>query len=63
RSGAVGMRVMIGIGLGLSFYLVSRFFSYMGQLNDWNPALSTLAPSVLFLGVAGLLGWWTERNA
>ncbi|MDE1990504.1 MAG: LPS export ABC transporter permease LptG [Betaproteobacteria bacterium] len=63
RSGAVGMRVMIGIGLGLSFYLVSRFFSYMGQLNDWNPALSTLAPSVLFLGVAGLLGWWTERHA
>ncbi|MDE1942318.1 MAG: LPS export ABC transporter permease LptG [Betaproteobacteria bacterium] len=63
RSGAVGMRVMIGIGLGLSFYLVSRFFSYMGQLNDWSPAMSTLAPSVLFLGIAALLGWWTERNA
>ena len=63
RSGAVGMRVMIGIGLGLGFYLSSRFFSYMGQINDWSPAVSTLAPSLIFLGVAGLLGWWMERSA
>ncbi len=63
RSGAVGMRVMVGIGLGLGFYLSSRFFSYMGQINDWSPAVSTLAPSLIFLGVAGLLGWWMERSA
>lgn len=63
RSGAVGMRVMIGIGLGLGFYLASRFFAYMGQLNNWSPAVSTLAPSLMFLGLAGFLGWWMERRA
>lgn len=63
RAGAVGMRIMIGIGLGLGFYLFSRFFSYLGQLNSWNPALSGLAPSLVFLALAFFLGWWTERNA
>lgn len=63
RAGAVGMRIMIGIGLGLGFYLFGRFFSYLGQLNNWNPALSGLAPSLIFLALAYFLGWWTERNA
>ncbi len=63
RSGVVGVRIMIGIGLGLGFYLTSRFFSYLGQLNDWSPIISTLAPSLTFLLVAFLLGWWTERHA
>ncbi|NDU92464.1 MAG: LPS export ABC transporter permease LptG [Ferrovum sp.] len=63
RSGVVGIRIMIGIGLGLGFYLTSRFFSYLGQLNNWSPIVSTLAPSLTFLLVAFLLGWWMERNA
>ena len=61
RSGVVGMRIMIGIGLGLGFYLTSRFFSYLGQLNDWRPVVSTTAPSLLFLLIALLLGRWAER--
>jgi lipopolysaccharide export system permease protein len=63
RSGVVGVRIMIGIGLGLGFYLTSRFFSYLGQLNNWSPIISTLAPSLSFLLVAFLLGWWMERHA
>jgi len=63
RSGVVGIRIMIGIGLGLGFYLTSRFFSYLGQLNNWSPIVSTLAPSLTFLLVAFLLGWWMERHA
>ena len=63
RSGVVGVRIMIGIGLGLGFYLTSRFFAYLGQLNDWSPIISTLAPSLSFLLVAFLLGWWMERHA
>jgi len=63
RAGGVGARIMIGIGMGLSFYLSSRFFSYLGQLNDWSPVLSTLAPNLTFLALAFALGWWTERHA
>ncbi|MDE2259211.1 MAG: LPS export ABC transporter permease LptG, partial [Betaproteobacteria bacterium] len=63
RSGVVGIRIMIGIGLGLGFYLTSRFFSYLGQLNNWSPIISTMAPSLTFLLIAFLLGWWTERHA
>jgi lipopolysaccharide export system permease protein len=63
RAGAVGLRIMIGIGLGLGFYLTSRLFSYLGQLNEWSPIISTTAPSLTFLLIAMVLGWWTERYA
>jgi lipopolysaccharide export system permease protein len=62
RSGAVGTRMLIGIGLGLTFYLLSRFFAYLGQLNNWWPLFSTLTPSVLFLALAYGLNRWQERR-
>lgn len=61
RAGGVGMRVMAGIGLGLTFYLVNRLFAYLGQLNDWNPIVSTLFPALLFLGISWGLIRWQER--
>ncbi len=63
RAGAVGVRIMLGIGLGLAFYLSNRLFSYMGQLNGWSPISSTAAPSLSFLVLALLLGWWSEKRA
>ncbi|NDU86221.1 MAG: LPS export ABC transporter permease LptG [Ferrovum sp.] len=63
RAGAVGFRIMVGIGLGLGFYLSNRFFSYLGQLEGWSPVFSTLAPSLSFLGLALSMGFWMERRA
>jgi lipopolysaccharide export system permease protein len=61
RAGGVGMRVMAGIGLGLTFYLVNRLFAYLGQLNDWNPIVSTLFPALLFLTISWGMIRWQER--
>lgn len=63
RSGAVGVRILMGIGLGLAFYLCNRLFSYLGQLNGWSPVTSTVAPSISFLLLALVLGWWSEKYA
>ncbi len=63
RAGAVGVRIMLGIGLGLGFYLSNRLFSYLGQLNGWSPITSTISPSLSFLALALILGWWGEKRA
>jgi lipopolysaccharide export system permease protein len=62
RSGGFGRQIMLGIGLGLSFYLTIRLFSFLGELNNWSPWVSTLAPNIAFLMMAflivGLWGAW-----
>lgn len=61
RSGSAGIKVMGGIGLGLAFYLVNRLFAYLGQLNDWNPVVSTMLPALVFLGISWGMIRWQER--
>jgi len=63
RSGGFGRQIMLGIGLGLSFYLTIRLFSFVGELNDWSPFMSTLAPNLAFLLMTFGLGQWMERRA
>lgn len=62
RSGGLGRQIMLGIGLGLTFYLTTRLFSYVGQLYDWSPLISTLAPNVVFLMLSLALGRWLESR-
>jgi lipopolysaccharide export system permease protein len=61
RAGGVGMKAMAGIGLGLAFYLLNRLSAYMGQLNDWNPVVSTLLPALIFLAISWGMVRWQER--
>ncbi len=63
RSGGFGRQIMLGIGLGLSFYLTIRLFSFLGELNNWSPWVSTLAPNIAFLMMTFVLGRWMERRA
>jgi lipopolysaccharide export system permease protein len=62
RQGGMGRQIMLGIGLGLTFYLTTRLFSYVGQLSDWSPLVSTLAPNLVFLAVSLGLGRWLEAR-
>ncbi len=62
RSGGLGRQIMLGIALGLTFYLTTRLFSYVGQLYDWNALVSTLAPNLVFLVVSLGLGRWLESR-
>ena len=63
RSGGYGRQIMMGIGLGLSFYLTVRLCSFLGELNNWSPWVSTLAPNLAFLMMTFVLGLWMERRA
>lgn len=56
RSTGTGIKLFIGVVIGILFYLVSRTFTYMALLFQLSPALAALAPLVLFtLGALLLL--------
>jgi lipopolysaccharide export system permease protein len=52
RAGGFGVRIVMGILLGLGFHFSSRLFSHVGLLNEWPAAVSAGLPTLLFLGVA-----------
>lgn len=49
RSVGMGQRVFIGILIGFGYYLASQLGSQLGQVYDLNPALTSIAPSLVFL--------------
>lgn len=58
RAGGTGLKIVLGILLGLGFHFAGRLFSHVGLLNDWPAAFSAGMPTLIFLGVAaaGLAG-------
>ncbi len=62
RSGSVGGKVFSGIMLGILFHMLNSLFSYLGLLQDWQPALSALLPSAVFLLTAAMMMWLVERR-
>ena len=55
RSSGVGARLMIGILLGLAYWVISQGFGYFGLLYGVPPMLGAVAPTLLFLGVAAIM--------
>ena len=55
RSSGVGARLMIGIMLGLAFYVLSRGFGSFGLLFDLPPMVGAVLPTLLFLLLAGVM--------
>lgn len=53
RSGGLGVRLFLGILLGLAFFVISRGSGYFGLLYGVSPAVGALMPLMVF----GLLGW------
>jgi lipopolysaccharide export system permease protein len=51
RAGGAGVRLLIGILMGLLFYFAGRLMSHVGLLNDW-PALIASGVPVLLVGSA-----------
>jgi len=62
RAGGVGLKVFLGIMLGIVFHMLNSLFSHIGQLQSWQPLLSAALPSAVFLGAAALMMWWVERR-
>lgn len=56
RSGGVGLKLFIGMMLGLGFHFASKLFAHLGQLYGWPPLFAAATPLAVFvLFAAGLL--------
>ncbi len=62
RSGMVGLKVFLGIMLGVFFHMLNSLLAHLGLLQNWPPLGSALLPSVLFLLSAMVMMWWVERR-
>ena len=61
RSGMVGIKVFLGIMLGIFFHMLNSLFSHIGLLKEWPPVAAAAVPSLLFLCTAILMMLWIER--
>jgi lipopolysaccharide export system permease protein len=61
RSGMVGVKVFLGILLGIFFHMINSLFSHIGLLQAWPPVAAAALPGLLFLATATLMMVWIER--
>lgn len=62
RSSGVGLKLFVGVMLGILFYVLDGLSSSLGQINNWSPIVSALGPVVGFMILAVALIWWVERR-
>jgi len=62
RAGMVGVKVFLGIMLGILFHMLNNLFSHIGLLQNWPPVAAAAVPSAAFLLSALLMMWWVERR-
>jgi lipopolysaccharide export system permease protein len=60
RSGMVGIKVFLGILLGILFHMLNSLFSHVGLLKEWPPIAAAAVPSFMFLAMAMLMMFWIE---
>ncbi len=61
RAGGVGVRIVLGIMIGLLFHFAGRLFSHVGLLNDWPALVSSGLPLAIVIAVA-MLGLRRAEN-
>lgn len=52
RAGGIGLKLFLGISLGVGFYIMNGLFSNLGLINTWPPLLTVSIPSIVFLVLA-----------
>ncbi|MDO4231853.1 MAG: LPS export ABC transporter permease LptG [Lautropia sp.] len=52
RAGGIGLKLFLGISLGVVFYIMNGLFSNLGLINTWPPWLAVSIPSIVFLVLA-----------
>ena len=57
RSSTLGVRLVIGVGLGVGFFLIDRFFGPVTLVLSWPPFLGAFLPCFIFLGAALIFFW------
>ena len=62
RAGMVGVKVFLGIMLGILFHMLNSLFAHIGLLQNWPPLSAAVIPSAAFFAAAVLMMWWVERR-
>jgi lipopolysaccharide export system permease protein len=62
RAGMVGVKVFLGIMLGIFFHMLNSLFSHVGLLQNWPPVAAAAVPSTAFFLTAVMMMWWAERR-
>jgi lipopolysaccharide export system permease protein len=62
RAGMVGVKVFLGIMLGIFFHMLNSLFSHIGLLQNWPPIAAAAVPSAAFFLTAMAAMWWVERR-
>jgi lipopolysaccharide export system permease protein len=62
RAGAVGVKVFLGIMIGILFHMLNSLFSHISLLHNWLPFAAAVVPSTVFLLAAMTMMWWVERR-
>ena len=62
RQGAVSVKVFAGVMLGILFHMLNGLFAHLGVINNWQPLMAAMTPSVIFLLAAATMLWWVERR-
>jgi lipopolysaccharide export system permease protein len=63
RSGHITGYVFGGVMAGISFYLLNNVFGYMGNLNNWQPWLTSAAPALIYSAISlATFGWLVLRQ-
>ena len=53
---------LLGIMLGIFFYMPNGLFSHIGLLQNWPPFAAAAVPSAAFFLTAVTMMWWVERR-
>jgi lipopolysaccharide export system permease protein len=62
RSGMVGVKVFLGIMLGIFFHMMNSLFAHIGLLQAWPPVAAAAVPSAAFFLAAMAMMWLVERR-
>ena len=58
RSGQIAGYVFGGVLVGVSFWLLNNLFSFAGNLQNWQPWLTSAAPGLIYSAISLLAFWW-----
>ena len=63
RAGMVGVKVFLGIMLGIFFHMLNSLFSHIGLLQNWPPLAAAVGAErrVPRRGACCMM-WWVERR-
>jgi lipopolysaccharide export system permease protein len=58
RSGQIAGHVFVGVLAGISFSLLNNVFNFVGVLQNWEPWLTSAAPSLIYSAISLAAFWW-----